>query len=114
MEIKSYSLKKKGKKLVDNCNLSFYSGAINHIVGKNGVGKSQLAKDFLLNNSGHITKSIAKSTTLISSFSNVPNDITKNFLLNILRSKFQNNQQMLSDIYNILNIEEIPANVQIK
>ncbi|HDV6056181.1 TPA: ATP-binding cassette domain-containing protein, partial [Staphylococcus pseudintermedius] len=52
MEIVDYSLKVKGKELINNCNLKFYSGEINHIVGKNGVGKSQLAKDFILNNSG--------------------------------------------------------------
>ncbi|TXN91171.1 ATP-binding cassette domain-containing protein, partial [Staphylococcus aureus] len=94
--------------------LNFYLGQINHIVGKNGVGKSLLAKDFLLNHSGNIPKSISQNVTLISSSSNIPNDITKDFLLSLLKSKFENNRQTFDKIYNILNIEAIPSNVLLK
>ncbi|CIT29334.1 MULTISPECIES: ATP-binding cassette domain-containing protein [Bacilli] len=114
MNIKNYSLKVKKKILIDNCNLNFYSGEINHIVGKNGVGKSQLAKDFLLNNSGYIPKSISYNTTLISSFSNIPNDVSKDFLLNILKNKFNKSKEIFQKIYKILNIEDIPSHVLIK
>lgn len=114
MNIKDYSLKIKGKCLINNCDFKFYSGKINHIVGKNGVGKSQLAKDFLLNNSGYISKSISSNTTLISSFSNIPNDISKDFLLNILKNKFNNHKDKFFEIYKILNIEDIPSRVLIK
>ncbi|HAR4130732.1 ATP-binding cassette domain-containing protein, partial [Staphylococcus aureus] len=109
MKLNNYSLKVKNKQLVDNCDLNFYLGQINHIVGKNGVGKSLLAKDFLLNNSGNIPKSISQNVTLISSSSNIPNDITKDFLLSLLKSKFENNRQTFDKIYNILNIEAIPS-----
>ncbi|HDA7059495.1 TPA: ATP-binding cassette domain-containing protein, partial [Staphylococcus aureus] len=112
--LNNYSLKVKNKQLVDNCDLNFYLGQINHIVGKNGVGKSLLAKDFLLNNSGNIPKSISQNVTLISSSSNIPNDITKDFLLSLLKSKFENNRQTFDKIYNILNIEAIPSNVLLK
>jgi len=114
LNIKNYSLKVKKKILIDNCNLNFYSGEINHIVGKNGVGKSQLAKDFLLNNSGYIPKSISYNTTLISSFSNIPNDVSKDFLLNILKNKFNKSKEIFQKIYKILNIEDIPSHVLIK
>lgn len=114
MKLNNYSLKVKNKQLVDNCDLNFYIGQINHIVGKNGVGKSLLAKDFLLNNSGNIPKSISQNVTLISSSSNIPNDITKDFLLSLLKSKFENNRQTFDKIYNILNIEAIPSNVLLK
>lgn len=114
MNIKNYSLNVKKKILIDNCNLNFYSGEINHIVGKNGVGKSQLAKDFLLNNSGYIPKSISYNTTLISSFSNIPNDVSKDFLLNILKNKFNKSKEIFQKIYKILNIEDIPSHVLIK
>lgn len=114
MKINNYSLKIKGKKLVANCDLNFYPGEINHIVGKNGVGKSQLAKDFLLNNSGNIPKSVSNNTTLISSSSNVPQDITKDFLLKLLKTKFPNSSRLFSEINEILNIEEIPSKVLIK
>ena len=88
MNIKNYSLKVKKKILIDNCNLNFYSGEINHIVGKNGVGKSQLAKDFLLNNSGYIPKSIFYNTTLISNFSNIPNDVSKEIFQKSIKNNF--------------------------
>lgn len=114
MKLNNYSLKVKNKQLVDNCDLNFYLGQINHIVGKNGVGKSLLAKDFLLNNSGNIPKSISQNVTLISSSSNIPNDITKDFLLSLLKSKFKSNRQTFDKIYNILNIEAIPSNVLLK
>jgi len=94
--------------------LNFYPGQINHIVGKNGVGKSQLAKDFMLNNSRNIPKSISDNTTLISSFSNIPNDITKEFLLVLLKAKFPNSSPTFSEINKILKIEEIPSKVLIK
>ncbi|HDI7512933.1 TPA: ATP-binding cassette domain-containing protein [Staphylococcus aureus] len=114
MKLNNYSLKVKNKQLVDNCDLNFYLGQINHIVGKNGVGKSLLAKDFLLNNSGNIPKSISQNVTLISSSSNIPNDITKDFLLSLLKTKFKDNLQTFDKIYKILNIEVIPSNILLK
>ncbi|MGX0021789.1 ATP-binding cassette domain-containing protein [Staphylococcus hominis] len=114
MKINNYSLKIKRKNLIDNCTLDFYPGYVNHIVGKNGVGKSQLAKDFILNNSGNIPRTISNKTTLISSSSNVPIDITKNSLLKLLQNKFQDSSQIFSEINEILNIKEIPSNVLIK
>ena len=114
MNIKNYFLKIKGKNLINTCDLNFYPGQINHIVGKNGVGKSQLAKDFVLNNSGNIPKKISQNTTLISSFSNIPNDITTNFLIDLLSNRFTDSNDDFKKIYKILNIDNIPLNVLIK
>ncbi|MBI5975035.1 ATP-binding cassette domain-containing protein [Staphylococcus canis] len=114
MKINNYSLKIKRKSLIDNCTLNFYPGYVNHIVGKNGVGKSQLAKDFVLNNSGNIPKTITNKTTLISSFSNIPTDITKKDLLKLLQTKFPASAQTFTEIIEVLNIKEIPSNVLIK
>ena len=114
MKIDNDSLKIKRKNLIDNCDLNFYPGYVNHIVGKNGVGKSQLAKDFILNNSGNIPKELSNKVTLISSSSNVPKDITKNALLELLQDKFKNSSQIFSEINEILNIKEIPSNILIK
>lgn len=88
MHIKHYTLKVKGKTLLRHANLYFTPGVINHIVGKNGVGKSQLAKDLLVNNSKQIRKDIWKNVSLISSSSNIPHDISKDFLIGILKDKF--------------------------
>lgn len=113
MEINDYSLKVKGNSLIEDCNLKFYKGTINHIVGKNGVGKSQLAKDFLLNNSGQITKKVLSNTTLISSSSNIPNDLSKEFLMKILKNKFDNHNKMF-ELSQMLNLEAIPNKIMIK
>lgn len=83
-----YNLKVKNKLLLENTNFSFVKGKINHILGKNGVGKSQFAKDLLLNKSGLITPKICENVTIISSFSNVPNDLSSKELLTILRKRF--------------------------
>lgn len=68
MNIANYTLKVKGKTLLQDTDLHFSSGKINHVVGKNGVGKSQLAKDFLLNNSKRIGRVIRQNVSLISKF----------------------------------------------
>ncbi|WP_323704896.1 ATP-binding cassette domain-containing protein [Mammaliicoccus sp. Dog046] len=113
MQINNYSLEVKGKRLIENCDLQFYQGKFNHIVGKNGVGKSQVAKDFILNNSGKIDQSIYSNATLISSSSNVPVDITKKYLLKVLKSKFKS-ESKLNDLAGMLQISSIPDNVLIK
>ncbi|MDT3958300.1 ATP-binding cassette domain-containing protein, partial [Staphylococcus kloosii] len=113
MEINDYSLKVKGNSLIEGSNLHFYESTINHIVGKNGVGKSQLAKDFLLNISGQITPEIQSNTTLISSSSNIPSDLSKEFLMKILKNKFDNHNKMF-ELSQMLNLEDIPNKIMIK
>ncbi|MCS4485592.1 ATP-binding cassette domain-containing protein [Staphylococcus americanisciuri] len=114
MKIKDYSLQINGKSLIENCDLCFHEGTINHIVGKNGVGKSQMAKDFLLNNSGKVPMSITDNVTLISSVSNVPQDITKEILLRLIKHHFSNASDIFNQIYTMFNIEEIPSKTLIK
>ncbi|MHD0396656.1 ATP-binding cassette domain-containing protein [Staphylococcus simulans] len=113
MYIQNYSLNIKGKELLKPTTLSFYKGKMNHIVGKNGVGKSQLAKDFILNRSGRIDKDITNNVTLISSSSSVPNDITKSFLLQLLANHFKS-EETIKEFGNMLGIDTIPNQVLIK
>jgi putative peptide transport system ATP-binding protein len=113
LEINDYSLKVKGNSLIEASNLHFYESTINHIVGKNGVGKSQLAKDFLLNISGQITPEIQSNTTLISSSSNIPSDLSKEFLMKILKNKFDNHNKIF-ELSQMLNLEDIPNKIMIK
>lgn len=49
LELNDYTLKINNKLLLEHTKVSFRKGVINHILGKNGVGKSQFAKDLLLN-----------------------------------------------------------------
>ncbi|MEC1620864.1 ATP-binding cassette domain-containing protein [Bacillus mojavensis] len=112
MNIANYTLKVKGKTLLQDTDLHFSNGEMNHIVGKNGVGKSQLAKDFLLNNSKLIGKDIRKNVSLISSSSNIPHDVSKDFLLNFLSEKFDS--EMINKIASLLNLDNIDGKVLIK
>ncbi|BDG82252.1 putative peptide export ATP-binding protein YydI [Bacillus subtilis] len=112
MNIANYTLKVKGKTLLQDTDLHFSSGKINHVVGKNGVGKSQLAKDFLLNNSKRIGRDIRQNVSLISSSSNIPNDVSKDFLLHFLSEKFD--AEMIDKIAHLLNLDNIDGKVLIK
>ncbi|MBO0441216.1 ATP-binding cassette domain-containing protein [Candidatus Enterococcus ikei] len=106
-----YNLKVKNKTLLENTNFSFVKGKINHILGKNGVGKSQFAKDLLLNMSGLITPEISDNVTIISSFSNVPNDLSSKELLAILRKRF--GADSVEHLASSLHVENISMNTLI-
>lgn len=112
MNIANYTLKVKGKTLLQDTDLHFSSRKINHVVGKNGVGKSQLAKDFLLNNSKRIGRDIRQNVSLISSSSNIPHDVSKDFLLHFLSKKFD--AEMIDKIAHLLNLDNIDGKVLIK
>ncbi|MCO4852457.1 ATP-binding cassette domain-containing protein [Bacillus vallismortis] len=112
MNIANYTLKVKGKTLLQDTDLHFSRGKINHIVGKNGVGKSQLAKDFLLNNSKRIGRDIRQNVSLISSSSNIPHDVSKDFLLQFLSEKFD--AEKINKIAHLLNLDNIDGKVLIK
>ena len=112
MNIAKYTLKVKGKRLLSETNLHFSEGKISHIVGKNGVGKSLLAKDFLLNNSKQISKDICQNVSLISSSSNIPFDVSTDFLLNFLSKKF--GSEMINKIAALLNLDNIDGKIIIK
>lgn len=79
MYVTNYSLKVGNKTLIDHSKLTFEKGKINHLLGRNGVGKSQLAKDFIINKK----LNLSKETLVVSSFSNIPYDLSVNDLLMI-------------------------------
>ena len=68
LELNDYTLKINNKLLLEHTKVSFRKGVINHILGKNGVGKSQFAKDLLLNRSGLIPSEISKMLRLFQAF----------------------------------------------
>lgn len=111
MHLRNYNLKVKGKSLLEDTELNFEPGIISHILGKNGVGKSQLAKDFLLNNSGLIPKTISSNVTIISSFSNIPEDISTKILIKLLARKY--NIELINRLCSLLNMSNIPRETQI-
>lgn len=112
VQLPNYSLKVKAKTLLNNVELNFEPGTISHILGKNGVGKSQLAKDLLLNSSGLIPKEVSSNLTVISSFSNVPEDISTNTLIRLLARQYE--MTSINRLISLLNMENLPRTIQIK
>lgn len=98
MKLSNFNLNIKNKKLLTDVNVEFSDGKINHILGKNGVGKSIFAKSLMLDN---------ENITVIGSYSNVPEDITFNELKKVLIKKFGSDKvERLCSILNISNIDE--------
>jgi len=107
MKIENYSLKLKRKVLLDSTDLKFEDGKINHLLGKNGVGKSQLAKDFILNRSGAIPKMYCNNNIIISSFSSIPKELRIKDLRKCLDGKLNGNVEQ------ILQIDKIDPKLKI-
>ena len=98
MKLSNYNLSIGNKKLLTDVNVEFSEGKINHILGKNGVGKSIFAKNLMLDN---------ENITVIGSYSNVPEDITFRELKKVLVKKFDRGKvERLCSILNISNIGE--------
>ena len=98
MKLSNFNLSIENKNLLTDVNVEFSEGKINHILGKNGVGKSIFAKSLMLDN---------ENITVIGSYSNVPEDITFNELRKVLIKKFDMNKvDHLCSILNISNIDE--------
>lgn len=108
MIIENYNLTVGNKKLLESTTLFFEKGKINHVLGRNGSGKSQLAKDFVLNNSKWFPSDISEKTLIISSYSNIPSELTISDLQNTVPWKLS------SEIYDLLQIESIDAHVKLK
>lgn len=108
MFINNYTLKIGNRILLENTNLDFEEGEINHLLGRNGSGKSQLAKDFIINRGNYFSNDIYEDTLIISSYSNLPSDVTINDLERIIPWKLS------KEIYQLLNINQISKTVKLK
>lgn len=108
MIVKNYNLVIEKKVLLRDSELYFQEGIINHVLGRNGSGKSQLAKDFILNRGGYFSKNTPNRTLVISSYSNLPKELTLNDMLKTV------NWPLSTEIYQLLGLENIPNNIPLK
>ncbi|HEL2532030.1 TPA: peptide ABC transporter ATP-binding protein, partial [Streptococcus suis] len=88
--------------------LIFLKSDINHVIGRNGSGKSQLAKDFILNRGGYFSKNIPNQTLVISSYSNLPKELTLNDVIKTV------SWSLSAEIYRLLGLENVPNNIPLK
>ncbi|MGI6118598.1 MAG: ABC transporter ATP-binding protein [Bilifractor sp.] len=103
MKLTNYSLKVGNRVLLENVGVEFPSSVVNHILGKNGVGKSVFAKDLMMRH---------PDSTVISSYSNVPFDLTFRDLLCFLRTRYEKNQ--IIALCGKLNVKNINKNILIR
>ena len=108
MFIKNYSLVVGKKVLLKETELAFEKGKINHILGRNGSGKSQLAKDFLLNGGRNFSSDISSNTLIISSYSNLPRELTINDFHKVIP------WELSKEIYDLLDIKSIDSSIKLK
>ncbi|HFI0253131.1 TPA: ATP-binding cassette domain-containing protein, partial [Streptococcus suis] len=108
MIVKNYNLVIGKKVLLKDSELYFEEGTINHVIGRNGSGKSQLAKDFILNRGGYFSKNIPNRTLVISSYSNLPKELTLNDVIKTV------SWSLSTEIYRLLGLENVPNNIPLK
>ncbi len=97
LQLNSYSLQVKNNQLLKNVNIEFAEGKINHILGKNGVGKSIFAKNLMMNRDDSI---------VIGSYSNIPEDLAFYELYKVLVKNFGKKKvDQLSSVLNVTNID---------
>lgn len=109
MKIENMSLKVGRKQILTNLSLTFPSGKVNHILGKNGVGKSCFSKACagLLPYSGRIDID-ESDLTIIGSYSNIPSNLRLCDILLLI-----NNNPQLNQLADQLNISAINPKLQI-
>ncbi len=102
MRLVNYSLEIGNKKLFDNVSIEFKKGAISHLLGSNGVGKSCFAKSIIkhIKYSGKIETK--ESVILIGSYTGVPQDLSILNIKKVLEKNFsKKNIQKLSELLNL-------------
>ncbi|MCI6759384.1 MAG: ATP-binding cassette domain-containing protein [Clostridiales bacterium] len=109
MKIEAMSLQVGQKQILTKLSLTFQSGRINHILGKNGIGKSCFSKACagLLPYSGKIDVD-ERDVTVIGSYSNIPSNLRLCDVLGLVHTNPQ-----LDKLLEQLNISEIDPKLTI-
>lgn len=112
MKLINYSLTVGKKILIEDLNLEFKQGYINHLLGSNGVGKSCLAKSCvgILPHKGAIDNN--KAPILIGSYSNVPSDLTLKDIYKLLSIHYEGSE--IDTLIKLLNINKLSNKLKIK
>lgn len=113
MELRNFSLAMKDKSLLENVNVIFKVGEINHILGKNGTGKTCLAKAMVgaLPYDG-IIDFHTNRICAVGSYTNLPLDLKTKDVLKIVQQNFE--PSVVEALVNKLNIKDVPFENKIK
>ena len=85
MELINYSLEVGKRLLIEETNLIFEQGKINHLLGNNGVGKSCFAKSCVNIIPHKGTIKLSNDLVVIGSYSNIPSDLTLSNIIDIIK-----------------------------
>lgn len=113
MKLTNFSLSIKGKCLLENVNVDFKSKTISHILGKNGTGKTCLAKALVgaMKFDGDI-EGVNKKVCVIGSYTNLPSDLKVKDIIDVTKRKF--NVTVAQKLIEQLNIQEISFDNKMK
>lgn len=112
MRLIDFSVHCKGRTVIDGANAVFPRDGISHVVGRNGEGKSTLAKAMggLLPFEGGIEDS-GGSISVIGSYSCIPSDLRVGMLISLIKRRFAGKET--SYLLSHLGIGDMPAGCRI-
>lgn len=113
MEIKNFTLFIKDKCLFEDMNIKFEENKINHILGKNGTGKTCFSKAIIgaIKYKGEV-KCNSNNICAIGSYTNLPLDLKAQDILQFVNKNFEKN--IVDLLYSKLDIASIPVHNKIK
>ena len=113
MELRNLTIKSKKRVLINDANLKFKEGMISHVLGKNGVGKTCLAKAAMgaFPYMGEIVIN-RDELCIIGSYTNIPSDLRVTDVIYMARKNF--NLQSASSLFKTLNLNEDIYRTKIK
>ena len=104
MKLTNFSLSIKGKCLLENVNVDFKSKTINHILGKNGTGKTCLAKS--------LVGAMKFDGDIEGVYTNLPSDLKVKDIIDVTKRKF--NVTVAQKLIEQLNVQEISFDNKMK
>lgn len=113
MKLENFSIKTKKRNLLSNVSIEFEKGKMAHVLGKNGTGKTCLAKSIIgaFPFSGKILLD-EKNICIIGSYTNIPNDLKVKDVMNIITKKFK--RQISKEVLDIFGIKDMPLKNKMK
>lgn len=113
MRLQNYTLRYGQKVLLRNVTIRFPPGRINHLLGRNGCGKSTLAKSLvgLIPHEGTLDLE-AHSATVIGSYSGLPLDLRVEDVLSL--SYARSGKALYDEIYESLSLSSIDRKLRLR
>ncbi len=113
MKLENFSIKTKKRNLLSNVSIEFKRGKIAHILGKNGTGKTCLAKATIgaFPYKGEIIEN-RNDICVIGSYTNIPNDMRAKDVIEIITEKFK--RPISKELRDILGIDNFPMKNKMK